>query len=176
MNEVWKPVETYEGSYEVSNLGNVRSLPRTFNWGINLISKTIEGKILKLHLHKAGKRNGYYQIRFGNKKRFYVHRLVAQAFIENIHNYPCINHIDGDGTNNKVENLEWCSYSQNRLHSARVLGAKSSCSKEVFDLKTGIYYSTQTQAFLSRSQPVKFSQFACMLSGKWPNKTDFIRI
>lgn len=176
MSEIWKEIKGYEGSYQISNHGNVRSLTRTFNWGINLIPKIIQGRILKLHLHKAGKRNGYYQIRFGDLRRFYVHRLVAQAFIENVNNYRCINHIDGDGTNNKVENLEWCNYSQNRLHATRILGVKPSLPKEVLDLQTGIYYQSQKHAYLSRTQPVKFSQFACMLDGKWPNRTDFIRV
>lgn len=101
--EIWKEVEGYEGLYEVSNFGRVRSLGN---------DKTRKTKILK-----AGERkDGYLQVGLcKNKKQkiFRVHRIVAQAFIPNPLNLPEVNHKDEDKTNNRVENLEWCSRKYN---------------------------------------------------------------
>lgn len=100
MEEIWKDVVGYENLYQVSNLGNVKSL----------CGKTP-------HLMKPQQNQyGYLHIglRICNKhKNFDVHRLVAQAFIPNPNNLPCINHIDENKSNNNVENLEWCTYYYN---------------------------------------------------------------
>lgn len=111
MEEVWKPIEGYEGRYEVSNLGRVKSLSRTI---INT------GRILKekyncLHL----KRGGYHSVllsKDGIKKTVQLHQLVARAFIENKKNHKAVNHIDGNKLNNRVDNLEWVSYRENSCH------------------------------------------------------------
>lgn len=98
--EIWKPIKDFEGLYEISNLGIVRSL---YN---NIILKpSSNGRgWLKVGLHKKG------QI-----TQRYIHRLVGQAFIPNPGNLPEINHIDEDKTNNQVSNLEWCT-SEYNLH------------------------------------------------------------
>ena len=95
--EEWKNVIGYEGLYEVSNIGNVRSVIRN---KLLRLSKT-KGYI-QVYLYKNG-------IRTGLK----VHRLVAQAFIPNPDNLPQVNHKDEDKTNNSVENLEWCNAKYN---------------------------------------------------------------
>lgn len=103
MEERWKDVVGYEGLYQVSNLGNIRSL----NWQNTNIVKEM---YLKKH------RKGYKQIQLvknGIKKMYLVHRLVAQSFIPNPNNYPIVNHIDENKANNIVENLEWCTNSYN---------------------------------------------------------------
>lgn len=103
INEEWRDIVGYEGLYQVSNLGRIKSLGN---------DKTKKEKILKPQLYK----NGYYRIwlyKNGNKKRYLVHRLVALAFIPNSNNLPCVNHKDEDKSNNSVENLEWCSVSYN---------------------------------------------------------------
>lgn len=69
--------------------------------------------------------SGYLQVSLTNKhKKFYIHRLVAKAFIDNKYNNKCVNHIDGNKLNNDISNLEWCSYSDNLKHSNRILGNK----------------------------------------------------
>ncbi len=104
MKEVWKDVVEYEGHYQVSNLGNVKSIK--FN----------RNNLMKFGLDK----NGYYRIglRLNNTRKFYfVHRLVAQAFIPNYDNLPQTNHINGIKTDNSIENLEWCTVSHNIKHA-----------------------------------------------------------
>lgn len=109
--EVWKPIKGYEGRYEVSNFGNVKSL--NFN-------KTGKEKLLKPRLSH----NGYFRVILYNEfgyKSFFVHRLVAYAFILNnnqIFNNQ-INHKDEDKTNNSASNLEWCSCEYNNNYGTR---------------------------------------------------------
>ena len=110
MQEIWKDIKGYEGKYQVSNLGRVRSL-----YDQNQFKKTHRIKLLKFNI-----RSGYYNVNLNNhrkRKSFQVHRLVAFAFIPNFDNKPIINHIDENRLNNKVDNLEWCTQKENVLHS-----------------------------------------------------------
>lgn len=111
MNEEWKDIEGFEGMYQVSNLGNVRSVERLVNY------KNI-GKALKSSKTLIPKKTkaGYYELILSNgniRKCVRIHRLVAEAFIANPNNYPVINHINGVKTDNRVENLEWCTVQYN---------------------------------------------------------------
>lgn len=115
MKEDWKPIEGYEGFYEVSNLGRVRSLPRVTR------SNILKGTILKPNITPYG----YQQIclcRNGIRKQHKIHRLVANAFIPNPNNLPAINHKDWNTSNNNVDNLEWCDTQYNNSH-------RSNCHK-----------------------------------------------
>ena len=108
--EEWRDIQGYDGYYQVSNLGRVRSLDRylPFNGTISLK----KGRILK----QGNDGNGYKQVNLskdGKTKMCRVHRLVAEAFIPNHEKLPCVNHIDEDKTNNNVDNLEFCTQKYN---------------------------------------------------------------
>ena len=123
MQEIWKDIEGYEGLYQVSNLGRIKSLQRITvgkKYGIHKLKE----KILKEG--KCGKYNIVILRKNGKNKTLYVHRLVAKTFINNSNNYPEINHKDGNTMNNNKENLEWCNRSYNIKHSYTVLKRKKS--------------------------------------------------
>lgn len=107
--EIWKDIAGYEGKYQVSNLGNVKSL--------RYRNKTEEHL-----LTKRPQKNGYLTVSLSKNsiyKNFLIHRLVADVFIENPYNFPQVNHIDEDKTNNCVDNLEWCTCKYNLNYGAR---------------------------------------------------------
>lgn len=121
MNEIWKAVKNYEGLYEVSNLGNVRSKDRLVT-SKNGITKKLKGKELFFTVSKIDKRGhqprAYVQLWKNNQSKLKaVHRLVAEAFIPNPDNKETVNHIDGNPLNNCVDNLEWATYSENQKHA-----------------------------------------------------------
>lgn len=112
--EVWKDIEGYERSYQVSNKGRVRSLDRITNDG-----KALKGKILCQTY--AGK--GYLSVMLskdGKTQRKNIHRLVAEAFLPNPNNLPEINHKSERKNENFVENLEWCDHKYNNTYGGKI--------------------------------------------------------
>lgn len=104
MQEIWKDIPEFQ-NYSISNFGNVYSKKH------NIILKSYKNLY------------GYLIVNLINKKKrkqFQVHRLVAENFIFNINNLPCVNHIDGNKQNNNINNLEWVSYSENQQHSYKI--------------------------------------------------------
>lgn len=109
MDEVWKDIEGYEGLYQVSNLGRVRSLNYNHTGEIKLLKQDIS--------HNGYKRAMLYKD--GKMKRYLVHRLVAMTFISNPDDLPIVNHKDENKTNNNVNNLEWCTYKYNNNYGTK---------------------------------------------------------
>lgn len=124
--EVWKDIEGYEGLYQVSNKGRVKSLERTV-WTGRGYYQTLPERILK----PCKDSRGYLYVNLckeGKRKTCRIHRLVAQAFIDNPDNLPEVNHIDEDKENNAIENLEWCTSKDNinfGTHNQRMAEKKS---------------------------------------------------
>ena len=109
--EIWKPIKDFENIYEVSNLGRIKSFK---NYKISFLIGSSSG-------------DGYRTVTLcGNKnKRIYIHRLVALHFIENLENKIEVNHINGIKNDNRVDNLEWCTKSENSIHALKNGLAKS---------------------------------------------------
>ena len=108
MEEIWKPIKGYEGRYEVSNYGRIKSYVTNKN-----------GSIIKGTVHKDGYQYLIVSDANHNREGFYVHRIVATHFIDNPNNYQQVNHIDENKLNNRVDNLEWCTASYNVNYGSR---------------------------------------------------------
>lgn len=113
MEEIWKDIKNYEGLYQVSNLGRIKALERRIN-------SSVGTRVIKSNYKKIYKNDkGYLSVSLsknGINKHHSVHRIVAEAFITNIDNKPCINHKDLNKQNNYVDNLEWVTYKENTRH------------------------------------------------------------
>lgn len=175
--EIWKDVHGYEGIYQVSSIGRVKSISRT-------IFRPLIGKcILKEKILTPSFREGYPFVRLsrdGEIKSHNIHRLVGQAFIQNPDNLECINHINSNRSDNRVENLEWCTYSHNnkhaysngnqvplRLNKGRI-GVLAKNSKPVIQLDlNGLFikeYASAAEA--SRETGISFSLISGVCRGK----------
>lgn len=151
MKEVWKDVKGYEGLYRVSNFGRI--------WSCRF------GR----EISPAKSTDGYYQIRFyvnKSKKLFSVHRLVAMHFIPNPENKAQVNHKDGNVENNRVDNLEWATQSENLQHAALVLKRNfgNKPPKRIRCVETGEYFGSIGEA--ARKKKISKGHISKVLSHK----------
>ena len=140
--EEWRPVVGYEGLYEVSNTGQVRSVGRYY---VNSLGKRffLKGKILRL----SDNGRGYLRTTLTKDKKSsskYIHRLVAEAFILNVDGLPAVNHKNEDKSDNRVENLEWCDNEYNDNYGTR--------NKRVIETKIEKGYYNPELCYLSKKE------------------------
>lgn len=107
MIEEWRDIKNYEGVYQISSLGRIKSLDRYVDDKGH--KRFVKGKMLKPSKHK----NNYEYVVLYDRKHRMIHRLVAETFIDNIDNKRTVNHINGDKSDNRVINLEWCTHKEN---------------------------------------------------------------
>lgn len=163
--EIWKDIKGYDGYYQISSLGRLKSISRIIETRKGVYSN-LKDKIKIPILTKQG----YFRYKLSNKNKsvfFLVHRLVASAFIENINNYPQVNHIDHNKINNKILNLEWVSIRENNCHkqlnknlSSKYIGVcfnknKKKWESRIFILGKTIHlgvYNTEEEAYNVRCE------------------------
>jgi hypothetical protein len=195
MEEIWKDIPEYEGMYQISNLGNVKSQH------YNHMSGRKPGRLLKVTLMKTGYMSLELRMNDTNKRHL-IHRLIAEVFIPNPENKPNVNHINGIRNDNRIENLEWCTQSENILHAFKMgtkvptgpkkgtkpwntgkalsnqhkeklskakLGKSSPRRKKVINTNTNFIYNSLNDAALDFD--IKPSALGAMLRGENPNKT-----
>lgn len=133
-NEVWKDIPGYEGKYQVSTLGRIRTVEHQYKQSRGI--RTVKEKLLKPSLAN----NGYYRVNLGHGKTELIHRLVANTFIPNPENKRTVNHIDGNKLNNNVDNLEWNTHRENNIHAFKNNLIKT--TKKVICLETKTIYNS----------------------------------
>lgn len=168
--EIWKDIMGFEDRYQISNLGNLRSVDRLANHAKGG-KRLIKGKKMKIFAIPRG--YIFARLYDGNKSiNRYIHRLVGQHFIPNPDNLPQINHKNGIKSDNRVENLEWCTMSHNIRHSYRELGQINSMqgktgslsprAKRVFCITNGKYYGSSLEATRELDLPVGKVSAVCL--------------
>lgn len=175
-NEIWKNVVGYEGLYHVSDFGNVKRLEQRRS---NILTRGIsiyKEKTLKPTLYS----NGYLFVdlcKNGTKKSTSIHRIVAISFIQNPENKPQVNHKNGIKTDNRLENLEWNTMSENQKHSIdtglrHTMGEKNSQSKLTEKDILSILNDNRPYKFISNNYRTSISNISCIKRGySWGHVT-----
>lgn len=136
MFELWKEVDGFDGYYEVSDKGRVKSLDRVIKHS-NGVCHNVKGRMLKPIFF--GNYHGVQMCNHGKLKKKYIHRLVAETFVENTHNKKTVNHKDGNKFNNSAENLEWATQKENNRHAVetglnKTMGSDNHMCKHSYDV------------------------------------------
>ena len=166
MDEIWKDIVGYEGLYQVSNMGRVRSKERIFeSKGTGRYKRNAQ--ILSLGKHSKG----YLTVTLfknGKYKRFLIHRLVAKSFLPRDIFKNQVNHIDGNKTNNNISNIEWCDSSENQIHRRDILKKKFAPGKPVIqiDNKGNNIREFESISQAAKSTGIKSQNISCVCQGK----------
>ncbi len=188
MEEIWEDIIGYEGRYQISTLGRIKSYDKHLR-GVHNCKRFIKGKICKLTHNKKKYTVVNLYDSASNPKTFLVHRLVAIQYIINSDDQPCINHKNGVKDDNRVENLEWCTPLENTYHaittglmdlkiwrdrmSNRLRGQTSMAAKIVLNTETGVFFYSVLEA--SKAHNIPYSRFSHKLCGRAVNNTPFIQ-
>lgn len=154
--ELWKEIEGTDGFYFISTHGRLKNKKGYIQTGWS--NDKYNHRKVRLYFN-------------GSKKDYYLHRLVANAFIPNIENKPSINHIDSNPLNNNVENLEWCTQQEN-MHHAKINNRYNHEGLIVINKENGIFYQSIKEA--AETLNIKPNTLVCKLLGKTKNKTNLI--
>lgn len=165
IDEEWKDIEGYDGLYAISNCGNIKSYSK-----LNSRGQYLKQRILKPVLMK----NGYYTVTLytdGGRIKKYIHRLVAQAFISNPENKPTVDHINRDKLDNRVENLRWATYVEQRNNQL-------STERYILAIKDGFRQIFKSQTEASRITGVDSATISNIVNYKYDGVSDwmFIRL
>jgi len=191
MEEIWKDIPGYEGFYKISNTEKIKSIDRVIcsfdpRWG-KYKNTRYYGRELKF----ITDRDGYYQVSLcknGSQKEKKVHRLIAECFLDTVDGKTQVNHKNGIKTDNRVENLEWCTAEENNIHAkennllnpnkgdnhwTRRIGWKNKqISRIVLNVQTGIFYDNIREA--ANAHGFNYSTLAKKLEGRRINRTPLI--
>lgn len=166
MNEYFRPISGFEGLYEVNIKGEIRSLDREIT--VNGKKRAIRERVIKSRLG----RGGYYTVVLSKGGRHFtkhIHRLLAEAFVKNSLNKPFVNHINGNKQDNRIENLEWVSHSENIRHAYRIGLSHVSNNRKIIDTCTGKIFSSIKEA--AKCYYLNYNTCRNYLRGKRKNKT-----
>lgn len=147
MKEIWKDIPGFEGCYQASTLGRIRSLDRTITRGASKRRGPYEAKLKGRIIKPVLRKDGYVVVPLGESLPCNrVHQLIAGTFIPNPENKPMINHKNGDREDNSVNNLEWCTNQENQIHARDILKREFGVGKPVKCIETGQVFSSAVKA------------------------------
>ena len=167
MEEIWKDIPGYEGYYQASNTGRIRCVERIVERYDGRAGRIVRQRVASRIMCVLLLNSGYLSVclnKEGAKRRYTVHRLVASAFIDNLSGAKTVNHKNGIRTDNRVDNLEWCSQKENILHASRVLRTMKYHGKPIRCVETGETFKSIKEA--SRHYGVADTNLGNSIRGK----------